>query len=148
MMILATDRQTIVDIDLTRAKHSLGTILKALGKEDREVSLTFVDDEGITDINRQYLDRNYPTNVIAFAMNEGEFGNINPAVLGDIVISTETALRDAQAGDLSPEDEIDYLMIHGVLHLLGHDHESPGEAEKMRRKEREIFFALKKYHLE
>ena len=148
MKILTTNNQTAVDIDLLRAKRSLGTIMKTLGKEDREVSLVFVDDKGITDINREYLGRDYPTNVIAFAMNEGEFGDINPSVLGDIVISAETALRDARAGDLPPEDELDYLMIHGILHLLGYDHELPTEAAEMGEKEREIFFALKEYHLE
>jgi len=148
MKILATNRQTTVEIDLLRAKRSLGIILKVLGEEDREVSLVFVDDEGITEINREYLGRDYPTNVIAFSMNEGEFGNINPTVLGDIVVSTETALRDAQTGNLSPEDEFDYLMIHGILHLLGYDHEEPAEAEEMRKRGKEIFFALKEYHLE
>jgi len=148
MKILTTNNQTAVDIDLLRAKRSLGTIMKTLGKEDREVSLVFVDDEGITEINRQYLGRDYPTNVIAFAMNEGKFGDINPSVLGDIVISAETALRDARSEDLSSDDELDYLMIHGILHLLGYDHELPTEAEDMTKKEKEVFFALKKYHLE
>ena len=148
MKILTTNNQTTVDIDLLRAKRSLGTIMKTLGKEDREVSLVFVDDEGITEINRQYLGRDYPTNVIAFAMNEGEFGDINPSVLGDIVISAETALRDARSEDLSSDDELDYLMIHGILHLLGYDHELPTEAAEMGKKEREVFFALKEYHLE
>jgi len=81
-------------------------------------------------------------------MNEGKFGDVNPDILGDIIISTETALRDAEAGDLSLEDELDYLIIHGVLHLLGYDHELPGEAKKMKEKEKETFFALKKYHVE
>lgn len=148
MKILITNRQAIVDIDLLRVKRSLGKILEALGKKDREVSLVFMDDEGITDINRQYLGRDCSTNVIAFSMNEGEFGSINPSVLGDIVISAETALRDAQAGGLSIEDELDYLMIHGILHLLGYDHELPGETEEMRRKGKEIFFTLTKHHLE
>ena len=145
---MEANRQTKIDIDLLRAEHSLGEILKTLDNEGREISLTFVDDEGITGINRQYLGRNYPTNVIAFSMNDGEFGDINPNILGDIIISTETAIRDAKAGDLSLEDEIDYLMIHGVLHLLGYDHELPGEAEEMKEKEKEIFFTLKKYHIE
>ena len=148
MKILATNRQIKIDIDLLRAEHSLGKILRVLENENREISLTFVDDAGITGINRQYLDRDYPTNVIAFSMNEGEFGDINPHILGDIIISTETAVRDAKAGDLSLEDEIDYLMIHGVLHLLGYDHESPGEAEEMKEREKEIFFTLKEYHIE
>ena len=148
MNILITDRQAAVEIDPFRVERSLGTILKALGTEDREVSLVFEDDKGITEINREYLGRNRPTNIIAFSMDEGQFGNINPSLLGDIIISTETALRDAQAGDLSFEDELDYLMIHGILHLLGYDHQLPNEAEVMANKEREIFFALKKYHLE
>lgn len=148
MNILASNRQTTIDIDISRIKRSLGTILKALGAEGREVSLVFVDDEGITDINRQYLGRNYPTNVIAFSMNEGEFGDISPSLLGDVVISVETALRDAKRENLSLADEIDYLMIHGVLHLLGYDHELAGEAEAMARKEKEVFFALKSYYLE
>jgi len=148
MKVLATSKQTVIDIDLPRIKRSSGKILRILENENSEISLTFVDDAGITDINRQYLRRNYPTNVIAFSMNEGEFGDVNPDILGDIIISTETALRDAKVGGLSFEDEIDYLMIHGVLHLLGYDHELPGEAEEMKEKEKETFFALKKYHIE
>jgi probable rRNA maturation factor len=148
MKILATNKQTVIDIDLPRIKRSSVKILRILESEDSELSLTFVDNAGITDINRQYLGRNYPTNVIAFSMNEGEFGDVNPDILGDIIISTETALRDAEAGDLSLEDELDYLIIHGVLHLLGYDHELPGEAKKMKEKEKETFFALKKYNVE
>ena len=148
MRILATNKQTVIDVDLPRIKHSSDKILRTLENEDSEISLTFVDDAGITEINRQYLGRDYPTNVIAFSMNEGEFGDVNPNILGDIIISTETALRDAEGGGLSLEDELDYLIIHGVLHLLGYDHELPGEAEEMKEKEKEIFFALKKYHIE
>ncbi|MBN2539145.1 MAG: rRNA maturation RNase YbeY [Deltaproteobacteria bacterium] len=148
MKILATNRQTVFDIDLPRIKSSLSEILTTLDKADREISLTIVDDTGITEINKQYLDRDYPTNVIAFSLNEGEFGDINPHILGDIIISIETAIRDARVGDLSIDDEIDYLMIHGVLHLLGYDHELPEEAEEMKEKEKEIFFTLKEYHIE
>jgi len=148
MNILVTNRQTIAPVDLPLARQSMATILKSLEMEGHEVSMLFVDDTEITEINRHYLGRNHPTNVIAFSMNEGDFGTINPLLLGDIVISVETALRDARAGDLPLEDEINYLMIHGVLHLLGYDHEQPREAEEMEKKEKEIFFALKKYHIE
>ncbi len=148
MKILANNRQTKVEIDLPRTEHSLSIILSVIENEDSEISLTLLDDEGITEINRQYLGRDYPTNVIAFSMNEGEFGDVNPYMLGDIIISTETALRDAKTGGLSLEDEIDYLMIHGILHLQGYDHEISEEAERMQKKEKEIFFALKKYHIE
>ena len=148
MKILATNRQNVFEIDIPRIKSSLGEILTTLDNADREISLTIVDDTGITEINRQYLGRDYPTNVIAFSLNEGEFGDINPHILGDIIISIETAIRDAKTGDLSIEDEIDYLMIHGVLHLLGYDHELAEEAEEMQEKEKEIFFSMKKYHIE
>ena len=148
MKILITDNQGFIDIDLPRIKRASGEILKIVEHEESEVSLTFVDDRVITDINKEYLGRGYATNVISFSMNEGEFGNINPEILGDIIISTETALRDAKAGGLSFEDELDYLIIHGVLHLLGYDHELAEEAEEMIRKEKAIFFALKKYHIE
>ena len=79
-------------------------------------------------------------------MIEGEFCNINPHVLGDIVISVDTALKDAEMEGLSFEDEIDYLLIHGILHLIGYDHEaSESEAVKMKMKEQELFFDLKGY---
>ncbi len=148
MKILAANRQSFIDVDLSRIERTSGEILKILENEDSEISLTLVDDAGITDINRRYLGRNRPTNVIAFSMNEGDFGDINPTLLGDIIISSETALRDAQAGDLSFEDELDYLIIHGVLHLLGYDHELPAEAEEMAGKEKEVFFKLKGYYIE
>jgi probable rRNA maturation factor len=148
MNILVTNRQTVAPVDVPLARQSMAAILKSLEMEGHEVSLLFVDDTEITEINRHYLGRNHPTNVIAFSMNEGEFGAINPLLLGDIVISVETALRDARVGDLPLEDEINYLMIHGVLHLLGYDHEQPREAEEMEKKEKEIFFALKKYQIE
>ncbi len=79
-------------------------------------------------------------------MLEGEFGNINPHVLGDIVISVETALRDAQSEGLEFDDEVAFLLIHGVLHLIGYDHEkSESEAVIMKEKERELFRDLKGY---
>lgn len=79
-------------------------------------------------------------------MLEGEFGNINPHVLGDIVISVDTALKDARMEGLDFDDEVDYLLIHGILHLIGYDHEvSESEAVKMKEKEREIFFDIKGY---
>jgi len=148
MNILVTNRQTVAPVDVPLTRQSMAAILKSLEMEGHEVSLLFVDDTEITEINRHYLGRNHPTNVIAFSMNEGDFGAINPLLLGDIVISVETALRDARAGELPLEDEINYLMIHGVLHLLGYDHEQACEAEEMEKKEKDIFFALKKYHIE
>ena len=116
---------------------------------DKEISLLFVDDDGIRKINKEYLGRDYPTNVISFSLNEGDFGDINPDLLGDIIISAETALRDALKAEIKFEEELDYLIIHGILHLSGYDHEiSEEEAKRMKEKERELFFALNNYLIE
>jgi len=83
-------------------------------------------------------------------MQEGEWTNIQPDLLGDIVISVETALRDAQSESIDLADEIIFLFIHGLLHLLGYDHENdiPEDAARMKAKEREIFFAIRHYHID
>jgi probable rRNA maturation factor len=127
----------------------ISSILNDLNIEDGELSVLFVDDKEITQINMQYLDRNRPTNVIAFPMREGEFGDLNPHLLGDIVVSVETAQRDAEQEALPFEDEMDYLIIHGILHLLGYDHEiSDAELQKMRNKEKELFRMIKNYDID
>jgi probable rRNA maturation factor len=123
--------------------------MKNLNCLDKEISLLLVDNESICEMNRTYLGRDCPTNVIAFPLACGEHGNINPHVLGDVVISVERASTDAGDGGITLEDALDFLMIHGLLHLLGYDHERSGvdEGEKMRCKEEEIFTMLKGYSL-
>lgn len=130
-------------------QRALHDILENLDCRDKEISLLFIDDDGIREINKEYLGRDYPTNVIAFSMTEGEFGDINPDMLGDIIISVETALRNAKDAEIEFEEELDFLMIHGILHLLGYDHEtSEADARRMEEKERELFFALNNYMIE
>ncbi|MDX9820991.1 MAG: rRNA maturation RNase YbeY, partial [Syntrophales bacterium] len=103
-------------------------------------------DAEIRDFNRKYLARDSATNVISFSMREGEFSDVNPSLLGDIVISVDTALRDAEREGISLEDELDYLLIHGILHLLGYDHERSGKeaAREMEKRQDELFVQLKK----
>lgn len=117
---------------------------------DKELSLLIVDDSCIKGLNNDYFDRNYPTNVISFAMTEGEYGNINPHVLGDIVVSIETAHRDAGTGGIDPMDEVEFLIIHGLLHLLGYDHEntSAENTKEMNDLQRDLFFSLRHYYLD
>ena len=132
---------------MQRTRGTLNRILKFLQCEDKEISLLFVDDDEIRQMNRDYLERDYPTNVMAFSLSEGLFGDINPQMLGDIVISVETAMRDARQGGITLDDELAFLMIHGLLHLLNFNHEdsSPEEAIIMKNKEQKIFLALKGY---
>jgi len=121
-------------------------ILNALGFPDKELAVTIVGDGRIRALNRQYLGKDRPTNVISFALNEGEFSGINPEVLGDVVISAATAAREADEGDIPCFQRLVFLLLHGILHLVGYDHErsGPEEAVRMEEKEREIFDLLRR----
>lgn len=114
-------------------------ILDALGYPDAELSILIVDDQQIARFNRQYLNREGPTNVLAFSMREGPFSEVAPNLLGDVVISVETAHRQAQNAGLSLLTYFNRLLIHGILHLLGYDHENGrSEALKMEHKTRTL----------
>jgi probable rRNA maturation factor len=117
-----------------------------LGFPESELSLLIVDNDEIQQINREYLDRDHPTNVISFAMQEGEGGGVQPQLLGDVVISAERAADDARDAGVPFEHELVFLLLHGILHLLGYDHERGTEeqAAEMEQKEREIFSLLRR----
>ena len=102
------------------------------------------DDPTIAELNQRYLDRTGPTNVIAFPMHEGPYADVNPHLLGDVVISTETAHRQAQEAGLTAHDMLDRLLVHGILHLVGYDHErSQEKRHHMEQKEQEVIRALR-----
>jgi probable rRNA maturation factor len=114
-----------------------------LESPDCEISILLIDDEQIEEINRNYFGRNRPTNVISFPMAEGKFNDINPYILGDVVISAETAEKQAMESQCTLEDMMDFLLIHGILHLFGYDHEgSDLRAQLMERKEEELLHKL------
>jgi len=91
--------------------------------------------EEMTALNRQYLDRDYAANVLSFPMREGPGGDLNPELLGDVVICADTAKREADEAGVSFSRRMRELLIHGVLHLMGHDHGEPGEAARMEAEE-------------
>jgi probable rRNA maturation factor len=110
-----------------------------LGSPDGELSVLIVDDAEIAEYNRTYLNREGPTNVIAFPMREGEFKELTPYLLGDVVISTDTARREGEAAGISMAERFDQLLVHGILHLFGFDHEQDTvEAASMERKSNEL----------
>ncbi len=118
-------------------------ILNALAFPDGELSILIVDDPRIEQLNRKYLNREGPTNVIAFPMREGSFGDLNPRLLGDVVISTDTAASEAAVADIPTETRITELLIHGILHLFGYDHENDEqEARRMEQKSNELIEAV------
>ena len=92
------------------------------------------DDENIRILNKQFRDTDAPTDVLSFAQQEGEEDFQCPAqeiLLGDIVISVETARRQAEQRDVALDEELEMLLVHGLLHLLGYDHTQPHQAEVM-----------------
>jgi probable rRNA maturation factor len=108
-------------------------VLNALDlNEATELSLLITDDAKIAVLNEEYLGRPGPTNVLAFAMGEGQHGGVNPHVLGDVVVSVDTAKREAEQNRLDAGEHFFRLVIHGLLHLLGYDHlKNEKEAQKM-----------------
>lgn len=117
----------------------MGRILEQLEYPQGELSILLVADREIEDLNRRYLQKKGPTNVIAFSMREGEIANLNPEILGDIVVSIETAKRQAFESGINFKEMLARLLIHGLLHLLGYDHEGPEkEAREMEQKEEEL----------
>ena len=99
-------------------------VLRQQGIEAAEISLTLLGDDGIREMNRRYLSRDRPTDVIAFSLGDDE------AVLGDVYVGLEEAVRQAGSLDVPLEEELVRLAVHGTLHVLGHDHpEGEGREE-------------------
>jgi probable rRNA maturation factor len=131
MGILIDNRQNSHRISLVKIRKKARVILDALGSPEAELSILLVDDAAIAQLNREYLSRPGPTNVIAFAMREGEFADVSPQLLGDVVISVDTAEREGNELGLALEDRLDELLVHGILHLFGYDHEKNNAAARV-----------------
>lgn len=130
-----------------RLKAVAVAILNALGcPDDTELSVSIVGDRSVRIINRNYLGRDRPTNVIAFSLQEGDCSGVNPQALGDVIISADTAAREAADGGMDFFERLAFLLLHGILHLCGYDHERSGDAaaKKMEQKERHLLRILKK----
>ena len=93
------------------------------GRAEGEISVTLLGDDGIREMNREYLGKDMPTDVISFSLGEGD------ALLGDVYIGMDQAERQAQELDVSFPEEVVRLAIHGALHVLGHDHPEGPERE-------------------
>lgn len=134
--------QDQIEISPRRIKKVAGEILKGLGFTDSELSIVIVDDEEMARLNWQYRQVNAPTDVLAFPLLEGEFGDIHPDLLGDVVISAPTAQVMSRDHHCPLPTILDLLMVHGILHLIGYDHE--GDPRKARRMEEKSLELLKK----
>ena len=121
-------------------------ILNALDFPDAELSILIVDDPEIATLNGQYLHREGPTNVIAFPMLEGDFADISPQLLGDVVVSMDTAQKEADIAGIHVDQRLLELLVHGILHLVGYDHElSETEAFRMDAKSHELLALMEEF---
>lgn len=104
-------------------------------REPSELSIVLADDAFIQALNKEWRGKDKPTNVLSFPQDE-------PGLLGDIILAHETIAREAAEQDKTFTDHLKHLVVHGVLHLLGHDHEDEDEAAVMERLEIEILEQL------
>lgn len=113
-----------------------------MGLLNAELSILLTNDATISDLNHRYLGKEGPTNVLAFPMSENHFAE-RTLVLGDVVVSLDTAVKESNQSGKPLERRVCELLIHGLLHLLGHDHEkSLGEARRMRIEEKRLLALL------
>lgn len=128
---------------MTTIRKKARLLLSALGCDEAELSVTFVDNFTIASLNAQWRQVEDATDVLAFPMDEHAADLPHPPLLGDVVISAERAAAQAMEAGHSLERELEVLLIHGLLHLMGYDHEvSGGQASAMTRKEADLLRVL------
>ena len=103
-----------------------------------ELSILFAGDGMIADLNSRYLGRRGPTNVLAFPMSDDRGSGVASGMLGDVAISVDTAIRESEESGERLEETVCRLLIHGILHLMGYDHESVREERIMRKEEKRL----------
>ena len=131
-----------------RIRRTAAALLAATGRRDASLSLAFVGDAAMRRLNREYRSKDRTTDVLSFpvyepfAVPKRSVAGHPELLLGDIVISLDVAARQAAAYDVPLQAEIERLLIHGLAHLLGHDHEEPHERTRMLREERRLAAAI------
>jgi probable rRNA maturation factor len=135
------DGLPVVDRRLLRSRAV--RVLRSLSRSRSELSIALVDDDEMQRLNADWRGRQRPTDVLSFSMLEGEGAEHRGPLLGDVVIDIETAARQARQRRRGLDEELARLLIHGTLHLLGHDHEADAEARRMRREERRVWRAVR-----
>jgi probable rRNA maturation factor len=145
MSVSLTGPPTGVDcrrLDVARLEKRARRILRALGHARSELSIALVDDAEIAELNSRYRSKPLPTDVLSFSLVEGEHSRYRGGLLGDVVISVETARSQARARHRGLDEEVARLLIHGVLHLIGHDHEHREVERVLKSAERRLWQAV------
>jgi probable rRNA maturation factor len=129
---------------LVKLKTLLTKLLVSLNLPDAELSILLIGDRAMRTLNRQYRGKDMTTDVLSFSLREGRFGGVQPNMLGDIVISVPVARQQAVDAGQTIQQELERLLIHGLLHLVGYDHErSAADARTMQLKERSLLRSLR-----
>ena len=143
MAIAVQNRQRAVRINTPHIKRQLSRAMTYLGCQDQELSVVFANDGLLHELNHTYRNKDRPTNVLAFPQYPVEATGPAGDLLGDIVVSLATAEREAKTLEQPLEHRVIYLIIHGLLHLLGYDHEQSEAAQQhMEAMERELLAYL------
>jgi probable rRNA maturation factor len=160
--VFAADEQSSVALDLDRWTRLAGEVLVAEGvRGNAELSLLFIDRTDMAELNQEYLGTAGPTDVLAFPIDASGIDvdagpgpekrgpdrpdpdlSDQPLLLGDVVVCPAVAAEQAEDHAGTLDDELALLVVHGVLHVLGHDHAEPEETARMRRRERDLLEAL------
>jgi probable rRNA maturation factor len=143
MPIRIHNRQRTVAIDTAAVKKRVLQIMGYLGRSDQELSVVFGSDRLLQELNRTYRHKDRPTNVLAFPQYPTYEGEPATPMLGDVIVALPTAAREAYDLQQALEERVVYLLLHGILHLLGHDHEgSAAQRRRMEALERQVLTHL------
>jgi probable rRNA maturation factor len=154
LKVFGADEQQAAPVDVERWVELARNVLVAEGVAgDAELSLLFVDEDTITELNQRFMDTDGPTDVLAFPIDDpvadptrrtdARSLGPEPLLLGDVVVCPAVAARQAPEHAGRYDDELALLVVHGVLHVLGHDHAGLEEAATMQAREREL---LQRFH--
>jgi probable rRNA maturation factor len=143
MTIHMQNRQRSLSIDTVALKRRLQQAMVYMGCADQELSVVLASDRFLQALNRTYRQQDRPTNVLAFPQFPVREGAPLTPLLGDVVVSLQMAAREAHTEQQSLEDRVLYLLVHGLLHLLGYDHEgSATDRRRMEARERRLLAHL------
>jgi len=129
---LAIEHGPYVGLKRSEILRRLNAMIVLLQLKNNEISFVLTDDASIHQLNKIYRHKDRPTDVLAFAMREGEFSELAGSALGDVIVSVPTARKQADERSIAVLDEVTMLLAHGLLHLVGWDHETAAKDRAMR----------------
>lgn len=131
-----SNRQNVLKVPRDKWRQLLSLVVASANISSAELSVAIIGDAEMHQLNRQYLDHDYPTDVLSFVLERTDNW-----LAGEIIVSSETAIQRASEFGWSPDDELSMYVLHGALHLIGYDDKDPADRDVMRAQENH-FLAL------